>query len=110
MGHKDPSEVVVHLGDGVPESVALEVMGDSVTGALVGDRAAEAAGGMGLDAKPGVGDPGIAPGAKYGESTRGGHLGGDFARVLEAFEEVWAGEVVRWGDELIDTAEDIERE
>ena len=110
VGHEDPSEAVVHLGNGVPESVALKVMGDSVSGSFVGGRAAKAAWGLRLDAKPGVGDPGVAPSAEDRETARGRHLGGNFARVLHALDEDWAWEGVGRRDEFVDAAEDVERE
>ena len=107
MGHEDPSEIVVHLGDGVPHSIALEVMGNSVSGAVVGEWATKTTGRVGFDAKPGVGNPGVAPRAKDGEAARGGHLRGDFASVLEAIEEGRAGEIMRRSNELKESGSDV---
>ena len=80
----DASEVMVDLGDGIPKPGALEVMGNTVSGAVGEERAAEATRGVGEDAKPGVGDPGVAPGLENRKPARGRHARGDFAGGLES--------------------------
>ena len=60
---------MVHVGNGVPETAALKVVSDSVSGAVQVNRTTEPARRIGGNSEAGVGDPRVAPGFENGESN-----------------------------------------